>query len=161
MSLFYCLYLYQIGVARLPVYRAAGHYDIVAGLEVERVFCNFLRVIEQNIGRVELLAEYGHNAPGERELIPNGSVRRHSDYIRRCSEARHHAYRHAGDRRNNYRFCVYVDSHSASRVRYCVDAVLYLKIIVAETLGVMDVLLCLFDYLRHRADCLNGIFSRG
>ena len=37
----------------------------------------------------------------------------------------------------------------------------YLKIIVAETLGVMDVLLRLFDYLCHRADCLDRIFTRG
>lgn len=54
--LFDCFYLYQICVAGLAIDRAAGHYDIVARLEVQSLFCGALCVIEQNVNRVKVLA---------------------------------------------------------------------------------------------------------
>lgn len=158
--LFDCLYFYKICVAGFSVYRAAGHYDIVARLKIERVLCDLLRMIEKNIGRIEFLAEHGHNAPGERELVPHSPVRRHTDYVRRRSETRYHANRHAGDRCYNNSFCVYVNSHSAGCVGNSVDAVLYLEIVVAETLCIVYVLLGLLNYLGHRANGLDGVFAR-
>ena len=69
----------EAGVARFAVGIATRDDDAVALLEGEDILGDLLRGVEKDVGRGELLAHSGDDAPGEGEPTPGFLVGRQTD----------------------------------------------------------------------------------
>ena len=76
------------------------------------------------------------------------------------SEAGNHSCGHSGKGAYRYRLCVYVNSHSACCMRYCVYGVLYLKLRCSEELCVIYALFGRLGDSRHCLYRKNRVFAR-
>ena len=64
-----CVDTDEIRVAGGAVDGAAGEDNIVARLQVQRLLCRLSRVVEQHVGRLEMLTQNRLYAPRERQLV--------------------------------------------------------------------------------------------
>ena len=153
--------LYEFGASGKSADCAAGKNNIVARLQIERFYCGFACVVEQDIRRIDLLAENRENAPGERELIPHALICRNADNINGHAETRDHAHGSPGQGADDDSLGVDVDSHAAGSVRDSVAQILYLETGVLEALYVVDMLFRLLCDRGHGLHGLHRVFAGG
>lgn len=135
----------EVGVAGGAVGDAAGHDDLVALAELERLLGDALRMVEQDVDGLELLAQHRDDAPRKGQLIPDLFVRGHTDDVHGHTEARDHPHRPAGQGADDDALCADVDGHAAGGVGDGVEQAVDLEIRLAEALFIVDVLLCFAD----------------
>ena len=126
---------------------------------MQRLFGGLSCVVEQNVGRLKVLAKNRLHAPRERELVPHGLARRHADDVGRDAEARDHANRPTGDGTDDDGLGADVNGHAARGVGNRVEKAPDLELVVAEAGLIVDVLLGLLGDGRHGLHGLHGVFA--